>query len=91
MSENVRPAPDVLAAHLHDETVLLHMGSKRYFHLNDSGQRVWQLLESGVQPSALATRLHEEFDIDAHTANAAVADLLTSLRTLGLIEDVDQP
>lgn len=90
MTDTVRPSPDVLAAHLQDETVLLHMGSKRYFHLNDSGQRIWQLLESGVQPSALAARIHEEFEIDTETARAGVAALLESLQALGLLENADQ-
>jgi len=86
MIDTLRPSPDVLVSHLHDETVLLHMGSKRYFHLNDSGQRIWQLLESGVQPSSLAERMQQEFDVAPEVAREGVSALLTSLQTLGLLE-----
>ncbi len=43
-----KPSPDVLAAHLDDETIVLHLGTKQYFHLNATGQRIWKLLEESV-------------------------------------------
>lgn len=79
-------ASDVLAAHLDEETVLLHLGTKRYFHLNVTGQRVWQMLEEGANEATLVDRLALEFDTDRPTLVAEVQALLDTLRELGLVE-----
>ncbi|HXC25605.1 MAG TPA: PqqD family protein [Gemmatimonadaceae bacterium] len=81
-----RVSLDVLTAHLNDETVLLHLGTKRYFHLNVTGQRIWQLLEEGVSEDALAGRIAAEFDTSPVAVAAEVQSLLTTLRECGLVE-----
>ena len=37
-------SPEVLAAHLEGEAVLLHMDTKDYFRLNDTAAWVWRLV-----------------------------------------------
>jgi hypothetical protein len=80
--------PDgVLTAHLDSETVLLNMETKRYFHLNGTGQHVWQLLESGSDADAIAASLCDDFDVDRETANAETQLLLQAFMDLGVVQE----
>jgi hypothetical protein len=48
------PHPDVVDTPLdRDETVLLHLGTKRYFSLNASGGAIWRALKEGRTPEAM--------------------------------------
>jgi hypothetical protein len=70
----------VLAAHLDGETVLLHMDSKRYFRLNATAQRIWQLLEQKLDSDAIVETLTTEFEVTADDARTAVAALIADLK-----------
>ncbi len=80
-------SPDALIAHLDDETVVLHLGTKKYFHLNASGQRIWELLEEGVTEDVLVQRLCAEFEVTLQTVTDEVHSLLNTLREYGLVTD----
>jgi hypothetical protein len=83
-----RPDPDrVLSAHLDGEAVLLHMDSKRYYRLNETGQRIWRLLEQGVPVPEIPGRLAAEFEVEAADAEREVADFLAALRDRDLLPD----
>jgi hypothetical protein len=77
---------DVLTAHLDGEAVLLHLGTKQYFRLNETGAAIWKSLEQGHDVAATVTRLIEEFDIDAATAEAEAHRVIAELRERDLIE-----
>ena len=81
-----RASGDALAATLSDGAVLLHLHTKRYFSLNESGTRIWELLqrESGVDE--IVSALVGEFDVPAAEARAAVEGLIAELLDERLIE-----
>jgi hypothetical protein len=84
------PKPDparILSAHLDGETVLLHMDSKRYYRLNETGQRIWRLLEAGVPVGEIAGRLSEEFEVEEGAAAAEVEGFIAALRSRDLVDD----
>lgn len=66
--------------------VVLHTGTKRYFSLNETGARIWALVESTGDAGATADALAGEYDIAAAEAAAAVEDLLARLVDAGLLE-----
>lgn len=70
---------EVLTAHLSDEAVLLHIGSKRYFRLNATGAWIWQGLEKGMTRSELLDGLCERFDVERETAERELDDHLARL------------
>jgi len=86
-----RPSGEVLASHLDEETVLLHLGSKRYYRLNATAAAIWRSLEQ--QPStqhALSDRLMAGFDVAPEEAESAVhthLEELTARRLIELVED----
>jgi Coenzyme PQQ synthesis protein D (PqqD) len=71
--------------------VLLHMQTKFYFTLNETGVFVWKLLSSSGAPGegwardAVATKLTEEFDVDLARATADLDALLDELRAEKLL------
>jgi len=72
-------ASDVVSASLHDGAVVLHLGTKRYYSLNETGALVWQLLEARTPRPAIVAELRRAFDVDAAAAEAAVERLVAEL------------
>jgi len=79
-------SPEVVFTVLDDgEAVLLNLTNKRYYSLNPTGTRIWQLLAEGCSPEEIATRLCEEYDTTLAQAQAAVEELLSHLTAEHLI------
>lgn len=80
---------EVLLTEMGDGTgVLLHLGKKLYYTLNETGVRVWRLIESGGarDEGAVVTALHETFpDADAAEIDRDVRRLTRELFDEGLI------
>ncbi len=81
--------PDVACATVEDGAVLLHMGTKLYYSLNETGAEIWKLIEDDVPLGDIPTALTERFDVSLAEAQAAVAELVEVLaaKTLLIIED----
>jgi hypothetical protein len=78
-------APDVLAAHLGDEAVLLDLNAKRYYRLNESAAVVFRALEEGEGRDGAIRRLIAAFDVGATDAASAVDALLADLSSRRLV------
>ena len=81
-----RVSPDVLTAHLEGEAVLLHLETKQYYRLNETGAAIWKALERGLDPPGIVAALTGEFDVTADVARAEVARVVTELLERGLLE-----
>lgn len=83
----IRPHPDVVYTRF-DETsgALLHLKTKRYYTLNETGARIWELLVAGEGVAAIAAALHTEYEITEDEAAAHVAELVNELRGEKLVE-----
>ena len=78
-------SPDALVAHLDNEVVLLHAGTKEYFRLNETGQAVWRLLEQGLEVAAIVDRIVTDYDVTADVASAEIDRLLGELAQADLL------
>ncbi len=79
--------PDVVSTLLDNgEVVLMHMGTASYFSLNQSGARIWQLLEAGLSPAAIATQLIAEYEVTPVQATQSVLTLMRQLTAQGLLQ-----
>ena len=76
---------EVACAQVDDGAVILHMGTKRYFSLNETGAEIWRLLEDDVAISDIPQRLHERYDVGLDEARASVAELVATLAAQGLL------
>jgi len=81
-----RIPPNVFAAQLAGEAVILHLDTKRYYRLNLTGAEVWRGLEQHESPEEITRRLVREFTVDPETAAAEVDRLVTDLRAARLLE-----
>lgn len=76
---------EVMTAHLEGEAVLLHLGTKAYFKLNDTAAEIWKGLEAGESNDALVARLTAAFEVDVPTARAETERVVGELTTKGLL------
>ena len=85
--ENARytASPDVLAAHLEGEAVLLHMETKDYFRLNDTAAWIWKGLERGLDRDGLVAALLERYEVSPAEAEAELDALIADLSQRGLV------
>lgn len=78
-------SPDTACAVVDDGAVLLHMRTKRYYSLNETGAAIWQLLTDEVPIDEISIRLAERYDVDRPAADEAVGCLLDDLAAESLI------
>ena len=82
---SVKPNPNVIFRRLGDEIVLFHLQTDRFYELNGTAARFWELL---CEPDGGA-RIHEkmmaEFAVDADDLANETEALLASLRKEDLV------
>ena len=79
------PSPDAACAAVDDGAVLLHMRTKRYYSLNETGAVIWRLLQDDLPAAEVAGRLVELYDVDRAAAHEAVMRLLHDLTSEALV------
>jgi hypothetical protein len=79
-------SPDAAFAAVEDGAVVLHMRTKRYYSLNETGTFVWRRLEDGVDRGDIVVQVVAEYDVGIAEAEIAVARLLEELMQEGLIQ-----
>ncbi len=83
-------SPDAAFAAVDDGAVVLHMGTKRYYSLNETGTFVWRRLEDGVPRSEIVARVVDEYDVGIVEAEMAVTRLLEELVQEQLIHTAER-
>jgi hypothetical protein len=81
----LRPSPDVIARRMGQAAVLVHLGTNRIYEVNETGARIWELLQEGCDRRQLQARIVAEFDVDEATASQAIDALVEMLSAEGLI------
>ena len=76
---------DALAATLSDGAVLLNLRTKRYYSLNDTGTRIWQLLVEGRAEDEIIGEITREYDVEAALARDETRALIAALQAEELI------
>lgn len=90
LRHKLKPSPDVVVTELENkEAVLLHLGTKMYFSLNETGLLIWQLISSNLTIEEISERLQWEFDITPEKAKESVINLINELITEKLVEAAD--
>jgi hypothetical protein len=80
------PDPNVVFTRLGEsEGVLLHLHTKRYYSVNETGARLWEVLQEWSQPRQIAEALMDEYVVEAPQALAAVVTFVDRLYQAGLV------
>ena len=65
--------------------MLLHLTSNRFYELNPTGARFWDLLSGGAARDQIEHQLLQEFHVPPAQLTAEIDRLLTELTAEGLI------
>lgn len=79
------PSPGVRARRVGEETVLLDLGSDRYFALNEVGAEIWAGIERGLAAGEILAELVSVFEAEEERVRGDLDDLLAKLLAEGLI------
>ncbi len=84
--EQLAPHPNVVSTRFSDTSAaLLHLETKRYYTLNETGLRIWEKLEEGMDSALIAAALHDEFAVTVADAEAHVAKFKAALSQEGIL------
>ena len=84
-ASKITPAPHAVSCELAGETVILDMGTDRYFALSAIGTQIWNWLQTPCTLGSLCDRLVEEYDVAPEQCQAEVSALLEQLAQQGLV------
>lgn len=73
-------------ARLDDEAALLNMKSGKYFSLNATGVRVWELLEKSNETEEILAAMLKEYDVDQDILRQDLNQLVSRLTEAGLVK-----
>ncbi|HKW57686.1 MAG TPA: PqqD family protein [Candidatus Acidoferrum sp.] len=78
--------PHVLVRYLEKESVLLNLETERYYGLDETGTRMWQLLTAAPTIDDAYRELQDEFDVESELLRSHLTELLGRLVENGLLE-----
>lgn len=78
----------VLVRCLDGESVLLNLETEKYFGLDSTGTRMWELVTTSPTIELAYGRLVEEFDVEPELLRNHLGELLSELRENGLLNIV---
>ena len=84
----VQPAY-VLVRFLDKESVLLNIDTERYFGLDETGTRMWQLVTAAPKIQVAYQQLLDEYDVTPELLRENLTDLLNRLVENGLLQIAD--
>ena len=83
--DRVSASSHVLVRFMDEESVLLNIETERYFGLDETGTRMWQLSTSESSIESAYQQLLNEYDVDADTLRQNLGELLEKLTENGLL------
>jgi hypothetical protein len=76
----------VLIRHLDGESVLLNLESERYFGLDATGTRMWELVTSQPCIALALEKLQEEYEVEPDVLQSHLTQLMSGLVENGLLQ-----
>jgi len=86
----VKPNANVLFKRLGDETVLFHLDTDRFYELNGTAARFWELLHAGNDVAGIRDQMLLEFAVDAEQFAGEAKTLLAYLAQEDLVRIHEQ-
>jgi Coenzyme PQQ synthesis protein D (PqqD) len=81
-----RPNPHVLVQDLGPDLMVLHLGTNRFYELNRTAARLWELLVAGQDATQIQQQLLQEYEVSPARLASEVEAMLASLASQELIE-----
>ncbi|MEW6601378.1 MAG: PqqD family protein [Nitrospirota bacterium] len=77
--------PSVICTELDEGAVLLNLDTRYYFSLNETGLRIWQIMDECHDPSEIGEKLACEYEVEVDRSTSSVIRLIGELEREGLI------
>lgn len=87
MSDRYQRHPDLRLADVEGDGVVLHLGTRRYFSVSESGLALLQALETPRTIPELVEVLLERYEVTPEQAESSVRQFLDTCRTAELLVD----
>jgi hypothetical protein len=85
LHQSLKVNPDVLFQRLENDAVLLHMKTDRFYNLNRTGTRFWELLSEGHELVHIQEQMLREFDVEPAALEKEIKDMIASLEKEDLV------
>ncbi|MCH4811956.1 PqqD family peptide modification chaperone [Vreelandella neptunia] len=82
--------PDMIAANLDGDLVMMNEKLGRYYGISGVGARAWELLETPASIDDLVNAICQEYDIDTDTCQQDIIRFAQDLMKVDLIEPVNK-
>ena len=89
MSTRYKRHPDLRLTELEGEGVVLHLGSRRYFSVSETGLLILNQLEQQRTEAELVDALIAEYEVDRPRAEQSVRDFLAKCSDSKLLLTID--
>lgn len=86
LTDRVTVPSHVLFRVLDKESVLLNVQTERYFGLDETGTRMWQLVTAAPSVEAACQQLLDEYDAKPEALRQDLVELVTRLVDNGLLQ-----
>jgi len=86
LTDRVVVPSHVLVRFLDKESVLLNIETERYFGLDETGTRMWQLVTEAPSVEVAYQRLLDEYEVAPELLRENLTDLLARLVENGLLQ-----
>ncbi len=88
--QTVKPNLNVLFKRLGDEVVLFHLETDRFYELNGTAARFWELLHAESDIAVIRKQMLQEFEVDPDQFTGETETLLALLREEDLVSIDEQ-
>jgi hypothetical protein len=85
LTSSLVPSTDVVFRELDGEGVILNLASGIYFGLDETGTRIWRLIEEHQRLDAVLTALTDEYEAPRDTLERDLMNLAAELSEKGLL------
>ena len=82
----VQRGGDFVEADAGDQTLMMSIAAQKYFALEGTGKRIWEMLAEPVTVDRIVDQLSREYDVPRDTCETHVAEFLDELRRNGLLK-----
>jgi hypothetical protein len=81
----VQRNPDMVASKLDDEYVMMSVENGEYYGLDETGSRIWDLIEDEIEVNDLVGKLMKKYDVDKEICENDVLEFLQELYNKKLV------
>jgi hypothetical protein len=86
MKSIVRASREQVSSELAGEVIILNLNAGVYHGLDETGARIWQLIQTPTRVADVRDALLSEYDVEADRCGQDLLELLESLSNSGLLE-----